>query len=166
MGYKLLALLLYRRALPDGAKWWLFGDDVESDAEVFTLFGDVCAGLRGEALAARLREHRVRKETSLSIVDLADSVSITGNPIEAIFIHLEYGGDPKQIVGPKVVATHSYLQTALVLRERGRIVEGAIGAVVQELRRRGVPETKLPGSQDAVARLGIADRCWKWSRHP
>ncbi len=50
VGYKLKALLAYKRRIPDGARFLMFGDDVESDAEVFLLFGEVCAGLRANAL--------------------------------------------------------------------------------------------------------------------
>ncbi len=50
VGYKLTALLLYKKKLPDGAHFLLFGDDVERDAEIFTLFGDICAGLSTNGL--------------------------------------------------------------------------------------------------------------------
>ena len=63
VGYKLAALLLYRAEVPDGARWLLFGDDVEADATAFALFGEVCAGLRGRALAARLEDLGVHRDS-------------------------------------------------------------------------------------------------------
>src|SRR5690606_35987944 len=42
VGYKLIALLLYRLEASERARWMMFGDDVEADVDVFRLFGRVC----------------------------------------------------------------------------------------------------------------------------
>src|SRR5439155_26568806 len=39
-GYKLTALLEYRTRLPRRTRWRLLGDDLESDAEIYTMFAD------------------------------------------------------------------------------------------------------------------------------
>lgn len=153
VGYKLRALLLYRRELPPGARYLLFGDDTESDAEVFSLFGEVCAGLRGPNLDARLpnvTKPWERKE----IHALCEDLDITDNPVDGIFIHLAQG-TPERLPG-HVVATQSYLQTALVLAARGYVAREAPGAVLKVLRRRMLEEATLRGQvEDAIARLEV-----------
>lgn len=156
VGYKLSALLLYRRELPDGARWLLFGDDVEADAEVFALFGEVCAGLRGEALEGRLRRLGVHRSDVAGVLELCRDLPVTEDPVERIFIHLERGTDPAAFAGSAVVATRSYLQTALVLADAGRVRPAAVTAVAMDLRRRGVTERRLEADvDDAVVRLTV-----------
>ena len=87
IGYKLTALLLYWESLPKKSRWLLFGDDVESDAEVFELFGNVCEGLRGAELESHLRKKRVAKQDIHNLLELTNRLSVEANPIEKIFIH-------------------------------------------------------------------------------
>src|SRR5262249_11889413 len=153
---KLQALLLYRKRLPDGARFLLFGDDVEHDAEVFALFGDICAGLRGSDLERRLRAGRVHKRDAAAIVSLADPLHVPADPIVKIFIHLEGGSDPSRFADVRAVATRSYLQTILVLLGLGRVRPEAVGAVARDFRVRGVPEERLEAElADAAERLGV-----------
>ena len=155
LGYKLRALLLYRKELPGRARYLFFGDDTEADAEAFALFGEVCAGLRGADLEARLSP--ILKSWELQeIKDLSNELAVTDNPVDAIFIHLANGTDPTHFGNPRVIATYSYLQTALVLAARGKVARSAIGAVAKTLRRRLVPERDLEEAlADAHARLGV-----------
>ena len=57
--------------MPDGARWLCFGDDVESDAEVFTRFGAVCSGLRGSELE---QEVFSRYDSEIDSQDLGEIV--------------------------------------------------------------------------------------------
>lgn len=157
IGYKLAALLLYRQRVPQAARWWMFGDDVEADAEVFALFGEVCAGLRGRELEARLAFHSVAPSDRPAIVALADNLPFGDDPVAAIFVHLERRSDPASFTDPRVVATRSYLQTILVLAERGQVRAEAVGAVARDLRLRGGAESTLAEHLvDAQVRLGIS----------
>jgi hypothetical protein len=156
VGYKLTALLLYRRKLPDGARWLLFGDDVESDAQAFALFGDVCAGLRGSDLGRRLKRERVSRSDTAAIVELADPLTVTPDPVEKIFIHLEQSSDPSRFTDRRVVATRSYIQTILVLLALGHVRREAVSAVARDFRVRGVAEEFIEAQlADAALRLGI-----------
>ena len=157
VGYKLRALLLYRQELPAGCKWSLFGDDVESDAEAFALFGEVCAGLRGAALETTLRKLGVHPDDAERCVALADTVEVTDDPVEGIYIHLSRGREPSSFTNPKVKATRSFIQTALVLAHRGHIVPSAVSAVAEDLRRTGlIKERELEAHlDDAGIRLEI-----------
>lgn len=154
--YKLRALLMYRRELPEKTRWLLFGDDVEEDAESFLMFGKICAGLRGEALSAELSARRVDGPMIEEIVALAGTAPITPDPVDRVFIHLERGRDPSSFEDPRVVPTRSYLQTALALAQLGKIRREAVGAVAKDLRRRMVAESAIDDQlADAAQRLAI-----------
>jgi hypothetical protein len=158
IGYKLKGLLLYRRELPDRARWLLFGDDVEDDQQAFLLFGAICAGLRGEALEQTLSAKRVNAEDTREISKLALSLPDGPDPVERVFIHLESGRPPEPTPDPRVVHTRSFLQTALVLQAMGRIRPDAVAAVAKDLRLRHIEEAEIAGLvADARDRLGVPE---------
>src|SRR5688572_33207732 len=136
IGYKLTALLLYRRELPDGARYLLFGDDVERDLEAFTLFGEVCAGLRGAALRARLHDMGAYADDVDGVVALADTVPIGVDPVERVFIREVRGGRIKSS-DPRVAVAPSYLDVARVLQGLGRIRAEGLERVAAECAERG-----------------------------
>jgi uncharacterized protein DUF2183 len=157
VGYKLKALLLYRRELPDRARWLLFGDDVEDDAAAFVLFGRIAAGLRGTMLRDALEQNRVSEEDIARIDELAETLPIAErDPVERIFIHLERKTEPSAFPDPRIAPTRSFLQTALVLSAMGRISGEAVSTVAKDMRLRHVPEAEIASHLgDAIARLGI-----------
>lgn len=167
VGYKLRALLMYRRELPGDCRHLLFGDDTEADAEAFALFGEVCAGLRGASLDARLPakvEAWEREEIHRLLEDLAVEAD---NPVDGIFIHLARRSDPSRFADPRVFPTRSYLQTALLLAARGKIHPAAIGGVVKAMRRRLVPERAIEEQlADAGARFDIPPELLHEARGP
>lgn len=158
VGYKLAALLMLRAELPAGARFSLFGDDVESDMEAFLLFGRVCAGLRGSALREALRHHGTDWPEVEQAVTLAAPMAIEADPVVRVFIHGATGKLlAKTNLDPRVVATRSFLQTALVLRDAGQVDRGCPARVAAELLRRQMTPATIQGLvDDAVARLGAA----------
>lgn len=165
IGYKLLALLGYRRSVPAGARWLMFGDDVEQDAEAFLLFGEVLARLRGRALAARLEAHEVHPDDVARILELSDTLETGSDPVERIFIHLSARSDPARFTEPRLVASRSYVQTALVLAMEARVAEDTIPAVAKALRRHRVPEQVLAEHLlDAERRLHVPRRLTNLAR--
>jgi hypothetical protein len=159
VGYKLRALLLYRLEIGGPSRWFLFGDDAESDADVFSLFGEVCAGLRGAHLDGRLAKAKVHRDDVRNIHEIAERVPVTDNPVERIFIHLYNRTPPEKLATDKVVPTYSFLQAALVLASIGRISDDAIHAVANDLRRNGrVPEAEIARQlDDAQRRLQVTE---------
>lgn len=154
--YKLLALLHYRNEAPHGARWLLFGDDVESDAMIFSLFGEICADLRGDSLRSRLSSFSVAADHLDRIVDLAEGLPLGLNPIERIFIHMERGRNVSTLTGPRTIATYSFLQTALLLYEMQRVSAADVAAVASDLRARHVSEVEITSHlDDARNRLGV-----------
>lgn len=157
VGYKLKALLAYQQRIPNQARFLLFGDDVESDAEVFLLFGEVCAGLRDNALTSRLEGSGVHKTDIAEIEALTGALPVIDDPVDRVFIHLTDDSDPTSFSDPRVVAAQSYIQSALVLAEMGRIQPPAIASVAKDLRRRGSPEYLIEHHvDDAVRRFGVS----------
>lgn len=164
VGYKLAALLLYRREIPSRARWLCFGDDVEADAEVFGLFAEVCTGLRGTDLVARLQRMAVPRHHITTICDIAAGLPMGVDPVEKIFIHLERGLRPESFPDRRVVPTRSYIQTALVLCGMGRISPGAISTVARDLRLNGMADATLQQHvDDAAMRLGVATEWLPWA---
>jgi hypothetical protein len=161
VGYKLRALLLDQRDLPRGARWLLFGDDVEQDARIFRLFAEVLEGFVGPALVDRLRTMGVAQDEATWIGELARTlVAAPGplGPVERIFIHLVEGSEPDAVEGQRTVASRSFLQTALVLAGMGRIRPDAIAAVAGDLRSRQVPEARIEAELwDARTRLSVPE---------
>ena len=158
IGYKLTALLLYFEQIPPKARWFLFGDDVEQDADVFTLFARVASGFRGAPLEQWLRSHRVSKKDIRVIMPMVEQLPVVSDPVDAIFIHLERGRSPDSFDDDRVYPTQSYLQTAFVLAERGIIEEAAVGAVARDLRLRGVSDAELRSqADDALKRFSLEE---------
>lgn len=158
VGYKLAALLMLRAELPAGARFTLFGDDVESDMEAFLLFGRVCEGLRGAALREVLRAQGTGWPEIEQAVTLSTPMPKEPDPVTRVFIHGQKGRLlERRDLDPRVVATRSFLQTALVLRDGGAVDVECPGRVIEELRRRGVGDDAIDALMaDAVGRLGVA----------
>jgi hypothetical protein len=157
VGYKLKALLLYRREIPLGARFFFFGDDVEQDAYVFTLFGRVCAGLRGDELWRELESQHVHKDDREEIRALLEDIPLHENPVEKVFIHLTEKSDPASFTDERVVPVHSFLQATLVLGTIGRVAATGVLAVASDIRRSAL-ETEIGIEQqltDARTRLGV-----------
>ncbi len=156
VGYKLQALLLYRRELPDGGRYLMFGDDVEDDADSFLLFGEICAGLRDGPLEARLRDKSVARPDVEQILQVASTLPIIEDPVERVFILLTKK-DPGRYRDPRIVGARSYLQTAMVLAEMGRIGAETVSSVARDLRRNRISELEIAEEiNDAERRLGTS----------
>jgi hypothetical protein len=158
VGYKLLALLLYRKDVPPTARWLMFGDNVEADAEVFTLFGEVCAGLRGDALDQRLREAGTDETDRAACLEAAAEIGPpSDDPVERVFIHMAAGEEP-DAREDKVTETRSFLQTALVCAHLGRMNPRDLPAIAEDMRRQRVPEREIVRHvQEARDKLGVPE---------
>lgn len=156
VGYKLSALLLNRRELPWDVREALFGDDSESDALVYSLYGDVVAGrLRGDALNRTLLKNGVRQEDVEYIIGLTEDLP-EREVVELILINLENRTDPRRFArfSPRVVACHDTFQMALRLYEDGHITADSVievGRVLTTRYARQAPSL-LRSAADLVAR--------------
>lgn len=165
VGYKLIALLLYKKELPDGMRFTLFGDDVESDAEAFTLFGEVCAGMRQRDLDAALMKAGTAQRERDACLELAANAQGV-NPVDRIYIHLARKSSPKRYANnEKVTPTYSFLQSAMCLARDKKIRHEDVAAVVKHMRRARVSERDIESHvADAKNRLGIDDDIIEWTK--
>lgn len=141
LGYKLPALLRSRVAVsqtlrdPLEMPEVLLGDDAESDAFVYCLYGDLVAGLIDEvALAEIMRRGRAYEDSiteALRLVALVPKAPI----VERILIHLDRQSPPSRftVYGARVVPFYNYLQAAFVLAEDGRLPPAGVVRVAAEL---------------------------------
>ncbi|MCC6624793.1 MAG: hypothetical protein IT385_26320 [Deltaproteobacteria bacterium] len=159
IGYKLSALLLNRKELPWGAEETLFGDDSESDALIYSLYGDVVAGrLRGDELVKILVHHAVAHEDARFVAGLADGMPAR-ELVRGIFINIEVRRNPALFEGfsPRLVACHDTFQAALRLFEDGHIQRDGVLEVAEQLvvTYARQPPSLLRSAADLVGRGGI-----------
>lgn len=154
VGFKLSALLAGRAALPEGAQEVLIGDDLESDALIYTLYADIVAGrLAGAELATRLQDHGLSQGDSEEISEGAHRIGRTAG-VKCALIRLEKKkpGDFSGTAG-RLLTCHDSLQLALALWAQGSISLEGVGRVAAAM-----PRTdRADRLADAKARNLITD---------
>jgi hypothetical protein len=158
IGYKVTALLLYQQEIPTAVKWIFFGDDFEADHLAFSMFGEVMEGLRGEPLADKLTSLGVSTHRIEDIRRAASVLPVIANPVEHIFIQLVKGVDPSKFQDARIVASRSFLQSALFLAMKQKIKLEYVAAVAADLRHRMIEESVINAQlDDAKQRLLIPE---------
>jgi hypothetical protein len=157
VGFKLGELLRSRHEMPADAEEVLFGDDWESDAIVYSIYADTLAGRLD---TARLREILARIHVDPKIVEDVIMLARAVTPADAvrrIYINLERRTPPVNFrhLGPRVVPTFNYLQTAAVLWTEGHLDFGALEQVARALvERAGYTPARLANSLADLRRRG------------
>jgi hypothetical protein len=148
VGFKLCALLTGRLRRPMSTEY-LFGDDVEADADSYGLYARLLAGELAEgALEVALGALGVKPDDRRCILDLAGQLGAVHGRVARAFIHLERGSDPRAFdrLGELVVPVRGAYQLALSLFELGlvdlRTVREALAAL------RATPFFALPDIDD------------------
>jgi len=128
MGFKLCALLEGRHRRPMAAEY-LFGDDVERDAEAFGLYarlvhGDLSSGEAEASMAAA----GVKKYDRLTVFSLLNRLPRKLGRVKQIFIHLERKTPPRQFqrFGKLVAPVKSAFQLGLALYQLGLVDAEAV----------------------------------------
>ncbi len=132
IGYKLPALLRARAATPVEATEVLFGDDVEADALVYSLYADAISGRVGAAEVSRVME---KAGAYPDEIDLALKALVEIEPadaVERVFIRQERGVSIERLsaLGHRVVPVRSWWQAALVLSEMKHLTPEAVASVM------------------------------------
>lgn len=120
IGYKLDSLLRLREEGPSAPET-LFGDDVEQDAFIYSLYADLAAGaVERKLLVDVLLEAGVYSKARSSILNRIARLEVDDN-VGRIFIHLDKNTAPGRfwVYGPRVVPITNYFQAALVLFSDG-----------------------------------------------
>ncbi len=129
VGYKLGALLETRAEMPADVEEFLFGDDAEADAFIYSIYADICAGLvESDVLMSVLRSAGVYENDLPRLVRLASRVP-RHDGARRIFIHLDRVSSPAVFdeYGGRVCPFYNYFQPAIVLLEQGAL--GTLGAL-------------------------------------
>jgi hypothetical protein len=139
LGYKLPALITSRLGPRDSsladAKETLFGDDAEADAFVYSLYGDVMAGVVGpDELSIVCVKGRMYEDVAEELVQSVRRI-VPSEVVERVLIHLERQSPPDdfKVYGSRVVPFYNYLQAAFVVFEDGRLPAEAVLRVALEL---------------------------------
>jgi hypothetical protein len=136
VAYKLYALLRLREFLPANSDWYLFGDDSETDAFVFSLFSDILVGsVHGKDLIELLRFLGVHRTEAISLGWMCRTFRVPSKPVKGIFINLETGSQPSYYrnLNPLIFPTENSLQLAFALFEKKLIREQAVVSVAKEM---------------------------------
>jgi len=135
IGYKLAALLTWRRSAPVHAREFLFGDDWESDPLIYSLYADVLAGRVGEdELRAVLEQIPVDPHQIDEVLALQREIEKV-DAVVRIYINLERRTPPANFraYGPRLVPAYNYFQTAACLFEDGELTLAAVAKVAESL---------------------------------
>lgn len=157
VGYKLTELLKARRAEPAEAREFLFGDDWESDAYIYSLYADVVAGrIAPAALGELLQVARVDKPLIEEAQQLAAELPKSA-AVARIFINLERPTPPTGLrpYGNRLVPSFNYFQTAACLFAEGVLDAAGVGDVARALiEESGFAAGRLANSLADVVRRG------------
>jgi hypothetical protein len=133
--YKLPALLRSRIGTGGAADETLFGDDAESDAVIYSMYADLCAGrvARGE-LERVLDVVHAYPDNRAEALDLAARLP-RGGVVRRIVIHLDRRSPTARFdrFGPRVVPIYNYFQGALVLYGDGQLGARDVLGVAREM---------------------------------
>jgi hypothetical protein len=135
VGFKLSAMLASREPLAPELDEILFGDDAETDAFIYSLYADLCAGRVGaEELLSVLRQAAVTPDEVPRLLDLVARLPKRDH-CRRIFIHLDRISslDVFEAYGPRVCPFYNYFQPALALVDVGAIDARAALRVAAEL---------------------------------
>lgn len=157
VGYKLGVLLESRAELALEIDEFMFGDDAEADAFIYSIYSDLCAGRVADDVLHRVLESAGVYEDALPrLVSLA-SRAPRHDVGRRIFIHLDRVSSPDAFegFGRRVVPFYNYLQPALVLLEHGTLsVAGVLRVAAELVLRHGFTGDALAASYEDLARRG------------
>jgi hypothetical protein len=135
VGFKLLAMVGSREPLPVELDEILFGDDAESDAFIYSLYADLCAGrVETDTLLAVLAQAAATPDDVAQLLLLVARLPKRDH-CRRIFIHLDRMSSLAtfDVYGTRVCPFYNYFQPALVLVELGAIDATAALRVAAEL---------------------------------
>jgi hypothetical protein len=166
LGYKLPELLAARArdqahfTSPSAVREILVGDDSESDAFVYSLYADVCAGAVDGKELERVFEAGRAYGRSVAVSRRAVAMLQTAPVVDRILIHLDGQTPPSQFAryGDRLVPFYNYLQAAFVLLERSAIAPAATLRIAAEfLDAHGFSADTVARSYADLRRRGHAD---------
>lgn len=162
LAYKLCALL-YGRSFRPQATEYLFGDDVERDAEAYSMYSSILKGdINIDTLDGTLASNMVPFEDRQSIIQLVLDLPKNRGSIGKIFIHLARGTDPKELnnFGPLITPVRNSFQLSLVLYELKLVDNNTVFQTATSLRK-ALGQSQQPFEEtldDAIRRRLVTDK--------
>jgi hypothetical protein len=135
VGFKLSAMVASREPLAPELDEILFGDDAETDAFIYSLYADLCAGRVDASMLMQVLEQAASSEEDVAKLLLLLGRLPKRDHCRRIFIHLDRMSalDRFEVYGPRVCPFYNYFQPALVLLEMGALDAKAALRVGAEL---------------------------------
>lgn len=158
VGYKLEALLDSRVS---HASEFLFGDDSEQDAWIYSLYADMLDQRIGvDVLQELLVESGLyRSEVERITRTYLDLPSNDGR-VERVFIHLDRRSPVSRFLafGWRIVPVYNYFQAALVLFDMNALAHEGFLQVLTAMREKGYTAARLANSYQDLVRRGYVNR--------
>ncbi|MCA9691837.1 MAG: hypothetical protein KC636_19690, partial [Myxococcales bacterium] len=157
VGYKLKALLHSHMAAVEVDEY-LFGDDAEQDAFIYSLYADILAGrVDATAMVAILNACKVYRRDTDEIMALHGSLYASGEVVRRIFIHLEARSPLGRFrpYGGRVVPVYNYFQAAMLLLDAAVLRVGAVWEVIAAMEATGYTPARFANSLQELLRRGV-----------
>lgn len=158
VGYKLGALLDSR---VDGGevREFLFGDDAEADALIYSLYADLISGaVDADRFAAILTGTHLYRDEIEQLLQRTEALrNIDTSRVDRIFIRLDRRSPTARFdaFGSRVVATYNYFQAAVVLFADERLTDRALANVTASMQSEGYTPIRLANSLQDLVRRGV-----------
>ncbi len=135
VGFKLSAMVASREPLAPELDEILFGDDAETDAFIYSLYADLCAGRVDAAMLMQVLDQAASSQDDVAKLLLLLGRLPKRDHCRRIFIHLDRMSslDRFEVYGARVCPFYNYFQPALVLCELGALDAGGALRVGAEL---------------------------------
>lgn len=156
VGYKLKALLLSHMAR-ETVDEYLFGDDAEQDAFIYSLYGDILAGrVDAVRMAAILSTCKVYRHDVDEIMAHHSKLAGSGDVVRRIFIHLDRRSPLERFsaYGARVVAIYNYFQCAVLLFDAGLLPSRGLVRVLAAMAASGYTPERVANSVQDLMRRG------------
>jgi hypothetical protein len=157
VGYKLKSLL-HSHLGDETEHEYLFGDDAEQDAFIYSLYGDILAGrIPAERMAAILTACKVYRHDVDEIMTLHGRLAGAGDVVRRIFIHLDRRSPLERFApyGARVVAIYNYFQVAVLLFDAGLLPGSGLVRVLTAMAASGYTPERVANSVQDLMRRGF-----------
>lgn len=158
VGYKIQALL-NNRAMHQSE--YLFGDDSEQDALIYSLYGDLLEGLIGvDELQEILHMAGLYGAEVDRIVQLYMGLEPGHGKVERVFIHLDRRSPIARFrkYGWRVVPVYNYFQAAVVLFDMEMLDGLSLYRILEAMEAEDYTTARLSNSLQDLVRRGYASR--------
>lgn len=135
VGYKVQSLLQLRTRLSPDVRMLCFGDDSESDANIYNLFSDICARRHTENQLIEILDDFGVTHAQIDEILRLQSLIPVQDPVEKIYINLATDTDPEYYLkfGRRTFPTSNTFQVALDLVQDQRLSLEELGSIIDDL---------------------------------